>query len=197
MKLWTIQPIEFYNTLIKKGTITGNRDFICQDFDDSYRWMVQQMEQKLSPRTNSTHYPIWAWYQYHSKEKPIPDLRHSGLLEKGTKGVRIEIEKPTNEVLLSDFNLWHYVLNYWYIADNKGKDKVFDELLKSNNIRFIDKEKYLPELKKMAENSWDKIFDMDYSVEYSAKPFENKEIQATFWELRIEEIKNVDFFIAR
>jgi hypothetical protein len=33
---------------------------------------------------------------------------------KGEKGVRLTINCPADRVLLSDFSLWHYVLNYWY-----------------------------------------------------------------------------------
>lgn len=124
-------------------------------------------------------------------------MRASGFLPKGTKGVRIEFEKPESEVLLSDFDLWHCVLNYWYIADNKKQRSIFINLLKTENIQFIDKEKYTPELREMVENSWSKIFDMNYDSEYTTVEFRKKQIQATFWNLKSTEITKVDFFNTR
>ena len=84
-------------------------------------------------------YPIWFWHQYKNSKSKRPDLRESGLLSKGTKGVLIEFEKPETEILLSDFNLWHFVLNYWHIANNEEQELEFNKLLKTSNVEFIDK----------------------------------------------------------
>ncbi|MBO9620961.1 MAG: DUF3841 domain-containing protein, partial [Niabella sp.] len=121
----------------------------------------------------------------------------TGFLKKGARGVRIEISKKENEVLLSDFSLWHSVLNYWQITDSEKEDEDFDRMLKLNNIKFVDKGKYTPELKQKVEESWDKIFDMNYSTEYAARPFDKKYIQATFWKLSIDEVRKVEVFTAR
>ena len=42
----------------------------------------------------------------------------------------IEIEKPDNEVLLSDEENWHFVLNNSYISDHEQDDNTFDSLPK-------------------------------------------------------------------
>jgi hypothetical protein len=36
-------------------------------------------------------------------------------------GVRLELEIPDGTALLSDFSLWHYPLNYWYLPST-GED---------------------------------------------------------------------------
>lgn len=118
-------------------------------------------------------------------------------MPKGTKGVRIEFEKPENEILLSDLNLWHFILNYWHIADSEKQELEFDKLLRKLDIKFIDKEKYTPSLKKNVEKSWNKIFDMNYECEYVTEKFKEKKIQATFWNLKKTEIIKVDFFNAK
>ena len=155
------------------------------------------MEIRIGKRPNEDTFPIWAWYQYKNKDSRRPDLRTTGFLPKGTKGVRIEFEKPENEILLSDFNLWHFPLNYWNIADNEEKDLEFEKLLEKHNVKFIEIEKYPLEAKKIIVNSWNKIFDMNYECEYVTEKINEKKIQATFWKLNKTEIKKVDFFTAK
>lgn len=48
MKLWTIQPIEFYNELIRNGEIHCFEEYVDSDFKKSYDWLIIQMEKKLA-----------------------------------------------------------------------------------------------------------------------------------------------------
>lgn len=203
MKLWTIQPVEWYEKLLSDGIIYGEEhliDFIKDDdFKNAYHWMIKKMEEKIGNRPFKNAYPIWAWYQYSNINKRKPDLRNGGLLTKGTKGVRIEFKKNEKDVLLSDFTLWTHPINFWNITDNKNDDDDFDKLLEKENIKFNELTRYnAPKyIREKIEKSWDKVLDMEYCPEYSAHPFESKSIQATFWSLSKEEIINVDFFISK
>ena len=47
------------------------------------------------------------------------------------------------------------------------------------------------------EESWEKIFDMDFNLEYYTLPLEKKKVQATFWELQLKDVIKVDKFIAK
>lgn len=199
VELWTIQPIEWYHKLQKDKILFAEKSLINIDmsFMLAYQWMQQQMLQRIGKPPKPNCYPIWAWYQYNSAKKQRPDLRGSGHLEKGAKGVRIEFNKSRDDVLLSDFQLWHHPLNYWHIADTEQEDQIFDNFLLQNNVKWGDIESYTLPIKEKIEASWVKIFDMNYAPEYSASPFERKSIQATFWSLSIDEIVKVDEFIAR
>lgn len=198
MRLWTIQPISWYEKLQANGVIFGDTSLanVDENFKYAYNWITNQMEQKINPKPFENCTPIWAWYQYRNEQKMKPDLRCSHL-PKGTKGVRIEFDKNKTEVLLSDYDLWHYPLNYWCIHDTEKEDNDFDNLLKVEGVNFIEREKYTLILKKKVEESWCKIFDMNYSQEYSASKKEKKSIQATFWKLSLDEVTKVDFFTAR
>lgn len=201
--LWTIQPIEWYKRLLTDGIIYGDAklsDWYTErelGFRFAYDWLMGEMEKRISPRPFADAVPVWAWYHYLNSKKKRPDLRCAGHLTKGEKGVRIEFIKPENQILLSDFDLWHLGLNYCYIAETEEKNDVFDELLKSHSVKFIDRGKYPPIAQKMVVDSWQKVLDMDYHSEYSASPFEKKSIQATFWSLSVDEIVKVDKFVAR
>ena len=197
MKLWTIQSLEFYNNLISEGEIYSSEEFAEPHFNNAYKWMINQMENRIGNRPNSNIYPIWAWYQFTNVKSKRPDLRTKGLLPKGTKGVRIEFDKPDNQILLSDFDLWHFPLNFLYIADSEKQAAEFDHLLTNAKVIFWEKEKYPTNLREILESSWDKIFDMSYDCEYVAEKFSDKKIQATFWNLKSSEITKVDFFNAK
>lgn len=197
MTLWTIQPIEWYEKLVKEQCIFGLKQYIEPDFSQAYQWLMNVMDEKIGQRPHPECYPIWSWYQYTDFKKKRPDLRSCAHLPKGTKGVRLEINKKESEVLLSDFHLWHHALNYWKINDCEEESEAFDRLLQSKNIKFIEKENYTEEIKQQVIQSWDKIVDMNYRNEYAAQPFERKSIQATFWSLSLQEIISAKEFIAR
>ncbi len=203
LTLWTIQPIEWYEQLQKDRIIFGKTDLSDWYKDDdvefrqAYDWIVTQMEKQISPKPFENALPVWAWYHYLNTNKKRPDLRSSGFLPKGQKGIRIEFRKKESEVLFSDFDLWHCALNYVYIADNEKEDAEFDALLNKFGVKFTERENFPTEIHKMIIKSWEKILDMNYCSEYSASPFDKKSIQATFWSLSVDEIIKVDEFVAR
>lgn len=203
MKLWTIQPIAWYERLCTDGIIYGEESLIsnfdCQEFRNAYQWLVRQMERDIGNKPFDNAYPIWAWYQYTDMNHRRPDLRYSGFLPKGTKGVRIEFEKSDHEVLLSDFILWTNPLNFWYIADSEIEQDAFYKKLALHGIEFSElNSANAPDfIREEIEKSWDKVLDMSYCPEHSAYPFEKKSIQATFWHLSVDEIIKVDNFVAR
>ena len=63
---------------------------------------MQQMKQRLPNYRGE--YPVWIWIKK-------PDMRHSGHFEGGTKCVRLTLEIDPKNVLGSDFDDWHCVLN--------------------------------------------------------------------------------------
>ena len=62
-------------------------------FLDAYRWMTKQMEHRIESESETMSLPLWAWYQWDGIERRKPDLRSSGHLPKGQRGVRIEFPK--------------------------------------------------------------------------------------------------------
>ena len=79
----------------------------------------------------------------------------------------------------------------------KKQDTEFDQWQKTGRPANTGKEKFKTEIKRKMEESWNKIFDMNYDMKYVALPFNQKAIQATFWTLKKEEIINVDHFTSR
>lgn len=175
MILWTIQTPEVYTQILNEGVYICEKEkaplLEDEEFQKAYEWLTEKMEQKIGH--SDAKYPVWAWYIADGKHKK-PDLRFSGYGERGQELVCLEIEIPDEKVVLSDFDLWHFVLGDMYLFD---EDEEFEDL------------EDLPEEKK--EASWDKVFVSKDSIA------ENTYIQATFWELRKEDVRKVQFFRAR
>ncbi|MGH1383341.1 DUF3841 domain-containing protein [Kordia sp.] len=201
VKLWTIQDERGWNELQTKGIYTGKKEFILPEFIKGYDWLRMQMEQRIGKPESLEQYPVWAWYQSIDSKRKRPDLRASGHLPSGEIGYRIEFEKEEKEILLSDFVLWHWPLCYHdYIAGSEKEAISFDEEKECKNIHgFLSGhlEKLPPSFQTKIKKSWEKIFDMNFDLEYYTDPYHKKKIQATFWELKKEEIIKVDKFIAR
>lgn len=176
MKLWTIQTLAAWQYLQQHKILTVQPDFIFEEFRNAYDWMSQQL-QKHDPQPNQhISYPIWAWHQWIDQQRAKPDLRFKAHLPSGTQGVRLLIEIPDQQVLLSDFDLWHCVLNNGYLTDSFD-DKVVDDMEK--------------------QDSWQRIFDLDWHAEDFSFPRPHKSIQAVFWQLHESQVLDIDYFTAR
>jgi hypothetical protein len=183
MILWTIKPFSWWTSLKENGRITGDlakiksdpNNFYEDQFQQAYGWMIEQMKQRLPVQPpNPSAYPIWAWYQRSNAKKRRPDLRSYRHKAYGHH-TRIKFEIDDKLVLLSDFETWHYILNDFIIRPEEENFDTEDEVLP-----FTEEEKV---------KSWDHIFDLDFSC-----PLEEAVIQATFWELKLEQVKEVKEF---
>lgn len=201
MLLWTVQSIEWHHELLKNGTICGTRKHITQDWEFSlfgYRWLMKKMDEKVGKRPFPTCFPVWAWYQYNDTNRRKPDLRSTGFLPKGKKGVRLEINKDEKDVLLSDFMLWGFPFSHHgFIGENEQESVAFDEILARRGLDKMNIGKLPKDIHTEIVKSWDRVLDLDFNDPYHAHPREKKAIQATFWTLSLDEVVNVDEFIAR
>ena len=198
MVLWTVQSIAAWHALQLSGHLRGDPRYIEDDFLSAYIWMAKQMHERLGFRPSENSLPVWAWYQWQGAKRQKPDLRSGGHLPKGERGVRIEIELGDSLVLLSDFELWHYVLNYWYLPSSEEEGEAFELELAKHRLSFF-KTKPLPSpvYHKKIEESWTRIFNTEWAEEGLACTKAEKSLQATFWELSLDHVKSVREFIAR
>ena len=191
MIVWTIQPLTVYQQLLKDGYFRCDpkRSVLLHElgFRKAYDWMNRQMEKRIGRKPDGVKYPIWAWHTMdwlHTK----PDLRRREFRYENEDMVCIELSVPDGEILLSDEENWHFVLNdsYFNCARN---DREYDEA--EEMYEALTK----TERQQLKEESWERIFDVE--------PFENdcylkgRYIQATFWEIKVEQIVSVRTFKGR
>jgi len=199
MILWTIQTEAGWREFRSRGVLRGTRERIIEDsWRGAYLWMVEQMRRRIGQPSLPTSYPIWAWFQFESPRRAKPDLRSTGYLPKGEAGIRIEFECPDEAAVLSDFQLWHYVLNYWYLPETEEEGERFEAEVAQHGLSFFDTKPLAdPYYHKRIVKSWEKIFDLDWSENELVLPRSKKSIQATVWEVAAEQVKNEKHFKAR
>jgi hypothetical protein len=195
MRLWTIQRIEAWRELRQSGLLRTNRRYVEHDVLPAYQWMAQQMSLRLDSHPQVNSLPLWIWYQWEGKGRNKPDLRSAGHLPKHEHGVLIDFEIDDRLVLLSDFEQWHYVLNYWYLPRSEADGEAFERELSKRGLSFYEtKPIRVRKIHHAIEKSWERIFQLKRK---DGKPADNQSIQGTIWELRVDMVRNIQLFTAR
>ncbi len=190
--------MEAWDAIRTRGSLRGNRCQTEKAFRSAYDWMTRQMRQRIGPPPTRDSKPIWAWYQWRGDRQRKPDLRCGGHLERGQKGVRVEFAVEDSRVLLSDFDLWHFALNYWYLPTSEADGDVFERKLAAEGQSFFTT-KPLPieRYHRAIEASWNRIFDLDFLGEGITSPRKQKCLQACLWEVFLADVTDVTEFTAR
>lgn len=158
MKFYTIQTVEFWEKNKSNIYLENDTNYTWEDLVSPYKWMYSQMTKRIKDFDNSM---IWVWTER-------PDLRRSGYLNKGEKGVLLEIGIDEEQVLLSDFEMWHNVLMDMPITIYDDED--------------IEKEK-----------SWERIFDFDIGEKIYKEA--DKEFNRDIQDGKYANIKNFESMI--
>lgn len=182
LTLWTVRPESDYFLLKEKGIYKTDERFVDAHRLQAYYWMSEQLNKKIVSPKNVT-LPVWAWYRAHGLKSPKPDLRRKGHLISGERGVRIEFVVPDNLVLLSNFDGWHAVLNNHCFAINDEEYEYYEQLEQTCSEQ---------EFQIIKQKSWQKIFALNLLPDANIY-----EVQANLWELKLDWITKVDFFIAK
>ena len=182
LTLWTIRHRDEFDILMHDGFLRTDAEHIDKDFHSAYQWMANQLTKKVAPPLGCV-YPLWAWWRWQGSQRPMPDLRSGAHLPKGALGVRIKFTIRLSEVLLSDFDAWHAVLNNHYYAPDEASYNKYLRMIKGESSHAINI---------INEESWKNIFIVNpRNVEKTIS------VQAVFWELKKSQISDVKFFKAR
>lgn len=179
--------MQVYEVLKETGRFRCDETMLSfPELKAKYQWLVTQMKKRIGEPPEGVHYPVWAWHTENWIHKK-PDLRshrwHSGV--SGEQFVCIEFDIDENEVLLSDFDAWSIILLDGFITSSEAED---NELSNQMEQMPFEEQNFL------RKKNWERVFDLT--------PLENewmtngKYIQATFWELKLEQIRKIRFFTA-
>ena len=187
MILWTSQEEAVYNELLKTGVYRCDLNLSpMKDCRKQYDWLVRQMKQRIGPPPEQVTYPVWALYQQDGKHRK-PDLRRERWAV-GCNGERfacLEIEIPDRDVLLSDLDVWCIILNDGLLSDTEQEDRCLEAQYEALSPS---------EKRRMKEKNWERVFDLSpLNSDWMRRGYD---IQATFWELQLEQVRDVRFFRA-
>ena len=200
MKLYTFQRNPVWETIQKEGfyhpfNLFEKDKFLkeqCKEdwgFSHSYVWLKEQMLKRNVAHINHNEHLIWAWHKWYGA-KSKPDKRYSAVFSFFPEPfVMMELDIDPNRILLSDYDAWHWVLNYNYLVA-EGEDDAF--LAKHNYY----KERPLADAEADAEirKSWENVFDLDKSREIVQSTPDHQCVQATFFEIFKKDVKKVHYF---
>ena len=145
---------------------TAHRDYDEYSFRDSYDWLACQMAERIGQPPAGVQYPLWAWY------KNDDDFDEWG--DTGRKYAKITIDIDPWRVVLSDFDEWNCVLGHAPVIYEEDEAKFHAEWERCMRIG-----------QNAIVKTWPRIFRTD--VDY---------IQATFWELFLDDVVSVETFIS-
>jgi len=181
MRVWTIQAPQVLAALRSGVAWRADEVRVEPHWRPAYRWMARQMRGRLGAPQDRRQMPIWLWCQWRGAAQPMPDLRYGGHLPKGAHGVRLELELDEARVLRSDFELWHYALNGWYLPGSLRDERESDAHQDRGRIA----------------SSWQRMFDLGWRNRRYVAAREAKSIQGVTWELRPEDLRRSTSFVAR
>ena len=204
IKLWTIKDEKAYEELKNNKILYGKTRYVDNYFKNPYDWIIGQMKERLQyPSLDIFQYPVWAWYKWGVDKKNTEDLRYRGYGQKGAKLYKIEFEESEEKILLSDFCLFNFVLNYWYLPKNENDDIEFRKEIKNSGtdlsylMKFDQHSKELDKIRHKIEESWNLIFDLKYNNEYINPSNKYRLIQATLWNIKWNQVTKVQEIIVK
>lgn len=174
IKLYTIQDYSVYLKIKKNGFYRTDRRFICSNnFKQAYEWLFE--ESKKIHKNWKEKRPVWTWLKK-------PDLRSWKYFQddrkpKKVKMVLLELLVDENEVVVSDFDTWHCVLNCSLYTES---DKEWDDF----HEKYGKYDKIPKAGLKILKNSWQRCLNPN--------PKDHK--QGTIEQIREDQIVKVTNF---
>jgi len=188
MKLVTFQTRQALTVLERQGVLAVSPDHInLQRYGIPYDYMVQQMKtHRIFPPANIS-YPLWAWAKYGVYMAP---KKRKNLTGQTQDRVKITFEKSAQEVLLSDYMAYSFMLSghivpkthqeYYDFLNEMVKRNIPLEELK-NYVRHQSTRQDVVKLFPKIQKTWKRIFDLKSNVH-----------QACVWDIKLSEVLEVD-----
>ena len=205
MRLYTIQPLFVVDCLRQGQTFSPRpQDDSANWLNDgshtapraAYDWLCEQMVQRGLARPHPQAYPVWAWHQWAGPRRRKPDLRSSSVRSSDAQArqVLLTLDVPEVDVLLHDYDAWHFALNYWFLAKERAGDR-FERRCQARGLNFY-RQKPLPDPQLHAEMlaTWERMFDLRKVREVLGIKASAQQVQATFWQIEPLHVQSATAF---
>ena len=208
MLIYTVQPLAVLLKVIQENVLYSQQIIVkarthSDVFLEAYGWLIPQMRQRV-PSAHVPHrsYPWWGWYKYGDSVLK-PKFSHSyyrGLVKEVTEPYAIiTLDIPDENVLLSDYDAWHWVLSKWFFGFQYEETALINAFCKEFHLlkkkfrhgMYLHQVENYPAYKEQFQKTWERCFDLDISRKLVRTSKLKQYIQACFWELRRNQIADV------
>lgn len=165
-KYWTVQSLSAWEQAQQYGFLEGHSDHIA--YPEPYHWMMVQMTERLPLYDGS--YPVWVW-----KEKP--DLLQLNHFTGREQCVCLTLSLNPLNVLLSDFQEWHSVLNNTFNAVDRAEWDAFQA-----GRSLLTK-----------EQSWLRIFDLNRPLDTDWSGTPERRLQGVTGRVRMQQVLKAEY----
>lgn len=191
MKLVTFQSKAALEFLNKNGYLICDERYINKEkVGDTYNWIIDKLKGITGNKYNSK-YPIWAWVKCYNNICPAK--------RKGTKvqgfDVKITFEKEENDVFITDFRRYSFLLNNTYIPNTKEDKEDFDKVIEKYNITEDDLKAYVRHDKYETHRKDKEFLDICKKINKSFDKCittESDILQGCVWYIDLSEIKKIE-----
>lgn len=182
---WTIVPSEISEAILSGDQIYSDLTLAEPYYVEAYAWMKGIMADCGLHKPQDGVTPWWCWIQYGGGSvKPRNHVLRSG------DCVMLELRIPASDLLLSDFDLWHSVLNCCPAFLSEAEDDDFYHRLEAFGPNSKDSPYPEPFMSEV-QSSWYRIFDLGIEAEYATYSLEKKGIQGVFWAMKPEYVVGI------
>ena len=191
MKLITFQSLDAFKELKGKGILRMpaqvNELIDLKKYSVPYNFIVDQMKKKI-PNKTEVKYPLWAWEKC---GKFIAPRKRKNVLNKERKTkVKITFLKPDEQVLVSDYMAYSFILSGHIVPKTKKEYDLFLKKIEMLGISleelkgFVRNEKTRLKVKQLfpeIQETWSRIFSPKSNVH-----------QACIWDIKWEEVEKIE-----
>ena len=113
----------FEGTGNTKGYLEVDTEYIdTKKYGRTYEWIIGKMNENIPNRYN-TQFPLWCWVKF---KHGICPPKHKGTPVKGIE-VKITFEKQKEDVFITDYRRYSFLLNNRYIPESRSDKEQFEK----------------------------------------------------------------------
>lgn len=191
MKLVTFQSFKALESLFKNGYLECDEKFInLEKTGPTYNWVLEKMNEQVENKYN-TKYPLWCWVKVY--DGICPKKQKGNAIK--TFNAKITFNKDENDIFVTDFRRYSFVLKNMYIPSNIKDKEDFSKLLIDKNITLEELKAYVRPDKyetcredkkfldvcKKIRKSFDKCITSDSDI-----------LQGCVWRIYLEDIEKIE-----
>lgn len=191
MKLVTFQTTDALKFLINNGYLECDENFIdLPKMNPTYKWVLQQMKESI-PNNYNSKYPLWCWVKF---KNGICPPKHNGEPVKGFD-IKITFNKLENDVFITDFRRYSFLLNNRYIPKNIKDKVIFEKELKKHNIKEEELEAYVRPDKYLSHRTDKEYLDVCEKIKKSFDRCitnDSDVLQGCVWRINFNEVESIE-----